>query len=196
MQRTLDKHGRIVEAAIEVFGRIGFDAASMADIAAKAEVAKGTLYLYFASKEQLFEEVYQLCCAERLAACSSGTDGLLSALDKLCQRLRNGTRWELAAPMKNRLVRAYLTHPVFGRSVPRVVEGLNTQTLEGILQEGLIAGELRRLPEELLAEMYIRFGSAVYYYVEKHPEEAERETLWQQIFASLRGCLGQPAEHG
>ena len=43
--------------------------------------------------------------------------------------------------------------------------------------------------------MYIRFGSAVYYYIEKHPDEAESEELWDQVFASLRGCLGQPAVH-
>ena len=41
----------------------------------------------------------------------------------------------------------------------------------------------------MLIEMYIRFGSAVYYYVEKHPEDAENEALWLQIYASLRGCL-------
>lgn len=189
MQKTLDKHERIVQAAIEVFGAVGFDAASMADIAAKAEVAKGTLYLYFTSKEQLFEEVYQLCCAERLNACGNDTEALPSTLGKLCLRLRNGTRWELAAPLKNRLVRAYLTHPLFSRNVPRVVEGLNTQTVEFILQQGVADGELRPLPVDLLAEMYIRFGSAVYYYIEKHPEELENEALWKQIFASLRGCL-------
>lgn len=189
MDKTLDKRERIMQAAIEIFSAAGFDSASVADIAAAAEVAKGTLYLYFPSKEQLFEEVYQLCCTERLNACGQDTQALSSTLDRLCLRLRNGTRWELAAPEKNRLVRAYLTHPRFSRSIPRVVEGLNTQQLEGILQQGVADGELRPLPIDLLAEIYIRFGSAVYYYIERHPEDAENEMLWQQIYESLRGCL-------
>lgn len=196
MQRILDKRERIVQAAIEVIGAEGFDAAAMADIAAKADVAKGTLYLYFDSKERLFEETYQICCAERTKACSAETQGLSSVMETLCFFLRNGTRWELAAPLKNRLLRAYLNHPVFSKNVPRVVEGLNTHIIEPILQKGIDVGELRPLPVELLEEMYIRFGSAVYYYVEKHPEEAENDALWTQLFSSLKGCLGAVNERG
>nr|MBR4280153.1 TetR/AcrR family transcriptional regulator [Clostridia bacterium] len=189
MQKSLETKARIVRAAIDVFGTIGFDAASMAEIAVKADVAKGTLYLYFASKDQLFEEAYQQCRTERLHACGVDTEAQMGVMDKLCRRLRNGTRWELAAPTKNRLVRAYLTHPVFGKRVAHVVEALNTQALMPIFQQGITEGELRALPLDLLAEMYIRFGSAVYYYIEKHPEDAENETLWQAIYASLRGCM-------
>lgn len=190
MERTMDKREKIIQAAVGVFGESGFDAASMADIAAKAGVAKGTLYLYFPSKEQLFEEVFQLCRAERAEACSHDTEQLSSTLDKLCHRLRNGTRWELAAPLKNRVVRAYLNHLRFNRNSGKVVEGQDMQYLEPILKQGVLAGELRPLPVELLAEMYIRFGSAVYYYIERCPEQAENESLWQQIYESLRGCLG------
>lgn len=190
MQKAVDKRSRILDAAIEVFGAEGFDAASMAVIARKADVAKGTLYLYFESKERLFEAAYQLCHEERQQACGADTEGLTGALDQLCLCLRSGTRWEMAAPLKNRLVRAYLTHPRFARNVRRVVEGLNTEPLRIILEQGIAQGELRRMPVELLEEMYIRLGSAVYYHLEKHPEEAEDEALWAQIFASLRGCLG------
>ena len=76
-----------------------------------------------------------------------------------------------------------------------MVEGLNTQPLESILRRGAAAGELRAMPIDLLAEIYIRFGSAVYYYIEKHLEEAENETLWEQIYASLKGCLGPADQH-
>jgi AcrR family transcriptional regulator len=189
MQKTVETRARIVQAAISVFGRVGFDAAAMSEVAAQAGVAKGTLYLYFSSKEQLFEETYLQCRMERLQACGVDTEEQLSVMEKLCRRLRNGTRWELAEPVKNRLVRAYLTHPVFGKQVENVVESLNTQALTPIFQHGIASGELRALPLALLMEMYIRFGSAVYYYIEKHPEEAENETLWQAIYASLKGCM-------
>ena len=189
MKKSEETRDRIVQAAISVFGQVGYDAAAMSEVAIQAGVAKGTLYLYFPSKEKLFEEIYLQCLAERLQACGVDTEERLSVMEKLCRRLRNGTRWEMAEPVKNRLVRAYLTHPVFGKQVENVVESLNTQALTPIFQHGIASGELRALPLALLMEMYIRFGSAVYYYIEKHPEEAENETLWQAIYASLKGCM-------
>jgi AcrR family transcriptional regulator len=189
MRKSVETRDRIVKAAISVFGQVGYDAAAMSEVATQAGVAKGTLYLYFPSKEKLFEEIYLQCLAERLQACGVDTEERLSVMEKLCRRLRNGTRWELAEPVKNRLVRAYLTHPVFGKQVENVVESLNTQALTPIFQHGIASGELRALPLALLMEMYIRFGSAVYYYIEKHPEDAENETLWQAIYASLKGCM-------
>lgn len=190
MEKSLEKRDRIIRAAIEVFGAVGFDTASMAEIAAGAQVAKGTLYLYFPSKTSLFEAVYRQCRAERQEACGQDTENLPSALERLFRRLRNGTRWELAAPLKNRVVRAYLNHLRFNKSIRRVVDGQDTQELEPILQQGVADGELRAMPIDLLAEMYVRFGSAVYYYIERNPEQAENEGLWQQIYESFRGCLG------
>jgi AcrR family transcriptional regulator len=61
------KRRQIVEGARLVFLAQGFDAASMNDIARAAGVSKGTLYVYFTSKEQLFSAIVQgecLCHAE------------------------------------------------------------------------------------------------------------------------------------
>jgi AcrR family transcriptional regulator len=49
------KRRQIMEGARTVFLACGFDGASMNDIARVSGVSKGTLYVYFASKEQLFE---------------------------------------------------------------------------------------------------------------------------------------------
>lgn len=49
-----DKRHQILEGAHAVFTARGFDAASMSDIAAAANVSKGTLYVYFQDKEHLF----------------------------------------------------------------------------------------------------------------------------------------------
>jgi AcrR family transcriptional regulator len=48
------KRTRLIAAAAAAFSRVGFDRASVDDIAASAGVAKGTVYLYFASKGELF----------------------------------------------------------------------------------------------------------------------------------------------
>jgi AcrR family transcriptional regulator len=50
---------RIVEAAVEVAARRGITGASMDEIAEAAQVAKGSLYYNFASKDAIFEEVLQ-----------------------------------------------------------------------------------------------------------------------------------------
>ena len=57
------KRGQIVDGAREIFLARGFDAASMGDIAKAAGVSKGTLYVYFKNKEELFAAIVQAeCC--------------------------------------------------------------------------------------------------------------------------------------
>src|SRR3974390_139978 len=57
------KRRQIVEGARQIFLSQGFDAASMNDIARTAGVSKGTLYVYFADKEELFAAIVEEECA-------------------------------------------------------------------------------------------------------------------------------------
>jgi AcrR family transcriptional regulator len=56
------KRRQIVEGARQIFLARGFDAASMSDIARAAGVSKGTLYVYFENKEQLFQAIVHEEC--------------------------------------------------------------------------------------------------------------------------------------
>jgi AcrR family transcriptional regulator len=57
------KRRQIVDGAREIFFARGFDAASMGDIAKAAGVSKGTLYVYFKDKEELFSAIVEAeCC--------------------------------------------------------------------------------------------------------------------------------------
>jgi TetR/AcrR family transcriptional regulator of autoinduction and epiphytic fitness len=49
------KRRQILDGASRLFMSLGFNGASMGEIARAAEVSKGTLYVYFQNKEQLFE---------------------------------------------------------------------------------------------------------------------------------------------
>ena len=49
----------LLEAAVRTFGRLGYDACRMEDIAKEAGVAKGLLYRHFASKDELFTALMQ-----------------------------------------------------------------------------------------------------------------------------------------
>jgi AcrR family transcriptional regulator len=56
-RRKEARPGELVAAALECFAERGFAATKLDDIAAKAGVSKGTVYLYFPSKEELFKAV-------------------------------------------------------------------------------------------------------------------------------------------
>lgn len=58
LQYKIEIREKIVRAAIECFSTAGFDRTRMEDIADRAGLSKGTLYLYFKNKEDLF---YVIC---------------------------------------------------------------------------------------------------------------------------------------
>jgi AcrR family transcriptional regulator len=53
------KREQILDGALNVFMQMGFDAASMNDITREAGVSKGTLYVYFKNKEDLFAAIIE-----------------------------------------------------------------------------------------------------------------------------------------
>jgi AcrR family transcriptional regulator len=62
------KRKQILDGARLVFMKLGFDAASMNDVTREAGVSKGTLYVYFANKEELFTALIE---SERAAFVAS-----------------------------------------------------------------------------------------------------------------------------
>lgn len=77
------KHTAILNAAYVLFGSKGFYETKMSEIAEQAGIAKGTVYLYFKSKEELFLAVTSRDCKkflhelnDKLQVCDSLTDKL------------------------------------------------------------------------------------------------------------------------
>jgi len=56
-ERAAERRGAIIEAAMDEFIARGFAATRLDDIAKRAGVAKGTIYLHFKDKESMFEEL-------------------------------------------------------------------------------------------------------------------------------------------
>src|SRR5882724_9722969 len=80
------KRRQIIEGARTVFLTQGFDAASMSDIARKAGVSKGTLYVYFKSKDELFEAITEEQCgmqAERVFELDNADHDVAAVLSRL-----------------------------------------------------------------------------------------------------------------
>ncbi|MEM1101086.1 MAG: TetR/AcrR family transcriptional regulator [Pseudomonadota bacterium] len=68
------KFDQVVEGATEVFLTVGFERASVDDIAKRAGVSKATLYSYFPDKRLLFVEVMKRECAARAKAAEAFID--------------------------------------------------------------------------------------------------------------------------
>ncbi len=90
------KRRQIVEGARQVFLAQGFDAASMGSIARAAGVSKGTLYVYFKSKEELFEAIVEEQCQAQAAQIFT-LDGAVPIAGEL-QRLGEGLTRFLCRP--------------------------------------------------------------------------------------------------
>ncbi len=71
-RRKADRPDEIVAAALEVFAEKGFAAARLEDIAARAGVSKGAIYLYFATKQDIFRAVVEQGVAPNLELVRAG----------------------------------------------------------------------------------------------------------------------------
>jgi AcrR family transcriptional regulator len=70
-RRKKARPGEIIGAALEVFAAKGFADAKLDDIARRAGISKGTLYLYFETKEDLFRAVARSAVASHLETIES-----------------------------------------------------------------------------------------------------------------------------
>ncbi len=91
---------RILDAAARIFGREGFQGASMSAVARAAGVSKGLLHYHFDSKEHLLIEAQRATFRqihsrfeERHEAGQRGMEGALEVLDNLWEALRDMRSW-------------------------------------------------------------------------------------------------------
>src|ERR1051326_7307239 len=69
--RAAERRAAIVDAAMEEFIARGFAATRLDDIAKRAGVAKGTIYLHFKDKESMFEELIRTAIVPLVVRLSS-----------------------------------------------------------------------------------------------------------------------------
>jgi TetR/AcrR family transcriptional regulator len=145
----------ILKAARKVFARHGYDGATMDDVAEACSIAKGTLYLYFKSKRQIYlgvlkEDLVSLREATRLAIEAASTaEGRIRAFITtrfdFCEQHRDFFRiynsdisaiFITAHPMQKDLREFYLDR---------------ARILAEIIADGVRAGELRDVPAQTAA---------------------------------------------
>ncbi|PWC53051.1 TetR family transcriptional regulator [Azospirillum sp. TSH7] len=137
----------IVAAAMDVFAERGFAAARLEEVASRAGVSKGTLYLYFPSKDELFKAVIRAAIlpnlqqAEALVAAAGGPCfPVLERLLRMVARLIATTRMAVIP----RLVIAEAGNfPELAAFYHREVIRRGFGVLAALLRRGIDSGEFR-----------------------------------------------------
>jgi len=155
-----EKRKRLLHAAVQTFGRRGFHEAKIAEIAAEAGVAEGTVYLYFRNKEDLLGCVFDETMDEVLEQARAIRNGPGTAAEKLTGLVGLHLRFigqdrDLASLFQIELRRSARLVERFSRS--KLSEYF--RVLDGVLKEGIAAGELRADLDPRVA-VRILFGAA------------------------------------
>jgi AcrR family transcriptional regulator len=144
---------QILDAALEVFGERGLTGARLDDIARRAGVSKGTIYLYFPNKEELFREVVRAIVVDRLrqAAAMAGEG---NPVDELKRYLR--AHWDFVRSPEFQTIFKLVTGELhnfpdlaefYGREVVKPANEL----LAGMIRRGIERGDFRRVDPILAA---------------------------------------------
>lgn len=142
------KSDRILEAAIRVFAEKGFKAAALEQVARQAGTAKGTLYLYFRDKQELyFKAVLRVFDDVRahIAACAARETG---PVDKLRAIARGQLEYFALHREAMRLVTGILATSVAGLrkrlfSALQEQRRIGLQALTAIMEDGQRQGVVR-----------------------------------------------------
>jgi len=149
----------ILDAALAVFAEKGFAAARMDAVAQRAGVTKGTIYLYFPSKEELFKSLVRAAIGgtlEQVTAYADAYEGsarelLVSVLRTIGSVLRTSDRIVLP---KIILAEA--------GNFPELVRFYRFEIIErglelfgGIIGRGIAQGEFRDVPPEHVARLCV-----------------------------------------
>ncbi len=158
-RRKEDRPAELRSAALELFVNKGFAATRLDDIASRAGVSKGTLYLYFDNKEALFKAVIQEgivpVVAENEAIAAQHEGGSFALLEKLLANWWQKIGQTAFAGIPKLMVAEAGNFPdvaqFYFEHVIRRVRALVGRTLE----RGMASGEFRLLPVETTIDVII-----------------------------------------
>lgn len=137
---------QITEAATNVFVRQGFDKARMDDIAAEANLSKGTLYLYFKSKDAIIKHLLDKIFERELSDLQSLKDDPRPASEKLSifieKLITDMQNWSRLMPIMyeflGRLFRQSIVQKAFKTYLRSYLD-----LIAPIIQQGIDTGEFK-----------------------------------------------------
>lgn len=154
-RRKEARPAEIIDAAIDVFAEKGFASAKLEDVARRAGIAKGTLYLYFDTKEEMFRAVVQQALAARLQKTEQAAlpfDGSLAEFVPMLLTRAAGRLGDSRIPAIARMVMAE------SRTFPDLAVVWHDQLvarmlslITGLIAKGQARGEVRQGDPKLYA---------------------------------------------
>jgi AcrR family transcriptional regulator len=147
----------IVSAALEVFADRGFAATKLEDIARRAGVTKGTIYLYFDSKEALFKALIRQTIVPVIAQGEVVAQSFTGSARELFERLVR-EYWRLVGETSlvgiPKLMMAEANNfPELARFYYDEVVTRGHRLMAGVIQRGVKAGEFRPVNVMLAAKL-------------------------------------------
>ncbi len=182
-----EKKERLLREAAALFAERGLAHTDMAELAARAGVAKGSLYNYFASKEDFYEYVCRDGLERSRRAVYGGLDPEWDIYRQVEHIFRQGMHFALEHP---EYVALYLNVASAGMSdfaerISREVEAYTARHLKKLLrrsiQEGIVRPDLDvNLAAFLINSLYIMFLAAL---ASRHFQ------IRMQVYLEIRGRL-------
>jgi AcrR family transcriptional regulator len=148
-----DRERQIIEAAMAVFAREGFHEARMEDIAKESQLGKGTLYLYFKSKDAIIGALLRIFFnlqLKRMRAIEVSESSVSASLLKYTD--------ELVAEAERMMMFSSITFEFYAiamrdKEVRRMFSGFFSEyraALSGVIRHGVERGEFRAVdPDEI-----------------------------------------------
>ncbi|MBH5389300.1 TetR/AcrR family transcriptional regulator [Bradyrhizobium diversitatis] len=170
--RAAERRAAIVEAAMEEFIARGFAATRLDDIARRAGVAKGTIYLHFKDKESMFEELVRIVIVPVVARLTTLPPPAGSVRD-LIEAFASNFLNEVIGTRRGDLVRLIVAEgprfPSVADFYYREVVSRGIAAMRALIELGIARGEIRqkdlaRYPQILVAPAMIA-------------------VIWQSLFA-------------
>ena len=174
-RRSAERRAAIMDAALDLFAERGFAATRMEDVAARARVAKGTLYLHFADKQALFEGIVRLAVGPRIAALSQIDVRAIVSVRDVIEVMALPSIAELTASRYAAIPRLLIAE---GARFPRLAEFYHAE----IIQPGKAV--MRRLMARAIETGEIA-GDALTHFPQLLVAPVLMGVVWQGLFQAL-----------
>ena len=144
----------ILDAACHVFGDKGFELATMEAIAEAARVAKGTVYLYYPSKQAIYDAVFSTRMAEMERLISDRVAAAASASDAIAGFVTVRSEYFQQHPDFFRVYVAEFARQVTGipdRGACQLALDRQTRALQKVMEKAVASGDVREVDPEAAA---------------------------------------------
>jgi AcrR family transcriptional regulator len=146
-ERAAERRAAIVEAALDEFVARGFTATRLDDVARRAGVAKGTIYLHFKDKESMFEELIRTAIVPLLGLLTAPPSATGSVRDALEGFVRTFLQ-EVATTRRSDIIRLIVAEgprfPAIADFYYREVISRGLGGMRALIELGIARGEIRQ----------------------------------------------------